>query len=360
MEGNKKQQTDVIDIGKITRSLYARKKLFFIVLPIVFVLSSIYIFSLPRYYTSTVKLAPETDNSLAEGGLSSLASSFGFDIGSMNTSDAIFPELYPELLGTNDFITRFFNVTVEDEACTFKTDYYTYLTTLRKRPWWSPITDFFNGIVKAILPKAEDEETGNTAKNGTGGGNTFNPLHLTKKQNDVAEAIKGSIRCNIDRKTSLITIEVTDQDRRICATIADSIRLKIQELIIDYRTHKARVDVEYYQKLTEEAKADYEKARLAYTHFADGNRNAILESVTSKRDDLEKDMSMKYTNYTTYNGQLQAAVAKLQQRTPSFTLLQGASVPVRPVGPKRVRFIFIMMFLACIGLSGYIFVKDRG
>lgn len=355
-----KQEANIIDISKILRTIYARKKLFLIVLPIVFVLSCVYIFSLPRYYTSTVKLAPETDNSLAEGGLSSLASSFGFDIGSMNTSDAIFPELYPELLGTNDFITKFFTVTVEDEKNTFKTDYYTYLTQLQKRPWWTPVTDFFGGIVKAILPSNEDEVPGSSGNSTANGKNTFNPLHLTKKQNDVAENIKGRIKCNIDRKTSLITIEVTDQDRRICATIADSIRLKIQELIIDYRTHKARVDVDYYTKLTEEAKAEYEKARQRYIRFADGNRNSILESVTSKKDDLENEMSMRYTNYTTYNGQLQAAVAKLQQRTPSFALLQGASIPIKPVGPKRVRFVFIMMFLTCIGLSAYILVKDRG
>ncbi len=356
-----RQETDIIDFGKITQKILARKKLFFIVLPIVFVLSSIYIFSLPRYYTSTVKLAPETDNSLAEGGLGSLASSFGFDVGSMNTSDAIFPELYPELLETNDFVTKFFTATVEDEKNTFKTDYFTYLTTLQKRPWWSPVTDFFGGLVKVLLPKDEEEEgSSGTGSNGAGGSNTFNPLHLSKKQNDVAEAIKGKIRCNIDRKTSLITIDVTDQDRRICATIADSIRLKIQEFIIDYRTRKARVDVEYYTKLTDEARAEYDKARKAYTRFADTNRSLVLESITSKGDDLEKEMSMKYTNYTTYNGQLQAAIAKLQQRTPSFTLLQGASIPVKPVGPKRIRFIFIMMFLASIGLSGYILVKDRG
>ena len=355
-----KQEANIIDLRKITQKILARKKLFYIVLPIVFVLSSIYIFSLPRYYTSTVKLAPETDNSLAEGGLGGLASSFGFDIGSMSTSDAIFPELYPELLGTNDFITKFFTATVEDEKNTFKTDYYTYLTQLQKRPWWSPVTDFFGGILKALLPSSEEEEVSSGAGgNGTGGNNTFNPLHLTKKQNDVAEAIKGKIKCSIDRKTSLITIDVTDQDRRICATIADSIRLKIQEFIIDYRTRKARVDVEYYTKLTEEAKKEYEMARETYTRFADTNRSLVLESITSMGTDLEKEMTMKYTNYTTYNGQLQAAIAKLQQRTPSFTLLQGASIPVKPVGPKRVRFVFIMMFLASIGVCAYILLKYK-
>lgn len=354
------KSSDVIDLNALWHKIWNKRRLFYIVLPIVFVLSCVYIFSMPRYYTSTVKLAPETDNSLAEGGLGGLASSFGFDVGSMSTSDAIFPELYPELLGTNDFITKFFTATVEDEKSTFKTDYYTYLTQLQKGPWWAPVTQFFGGIISSILPKDEEENVSNSAGgNGAGGTNTFNPLHLTKKQNDVAETIKGKIKCSIDRKTSLITIDVTDQDRRICATIADSIRLKIQEFIIDYRTRKARVDVEYYTKLTEEAKEEYEKARKAYTRFADTNRSLILESITSKGDDLEKEMTVKYTNYTTYNGQLQAAVAKLQQRTPSFTLLQGASIPVKPVGPKRVRFVFIMMLLASIGVCAYILVKYK-
>ena len=53
------QKKDVIDLTEVWKLLKTKKKVFFIVLPIVFVLSCLYIFPQPRYYRCSVKLAPE-------------------------------------------------------------------------------------------------------------------------------------------------------------------------------------------------------------------------------------------------------------------------------------------------------------
>ena len=90
-----KKKPEVIDLRVIAKKIWSNKKLFYRVLPIVFILSCIYIFSKPRYYTSDVKLAPEMENSSSGGTLGSIAASFGFDISDIQTSDAITPMLYP-------------------------------------------------------------------------------------------------------------------------------------------------------------------------------------------------------------------------------------------------------------------------
>jgi LPS O-antigen subunit length determinant protein (WzzB/FepE family) len=59
-------------------------------------------------------------------------------------------------------------------------------------------------------------------------------------------------------------------------------------------------------------------------------------------------MQLKYNTYTVLNTQLQAAMAKVQEYTPAFTELQGASVPVKPEGPRRMIFIIGMTFLVCV------------
>ena len=48
----------------------------------------------------------------------------------------------------------------------------------------------------------------------------------------------------------MITITVQDQDKLICATMADTARVKLQDFIIEYRTRKAKTDLDYYTKLT--------------------------------------------------------------------------------------------------------------
>ena len=110
MEENSKKNPEIIDLRILIKKIWANRRLFYKVLPVVFVLSCIYIFSIPRYYTSETKLAPEMDNSMAGGALSSLASTFGFDLDNMQTTDAITPLLYPDLMEDNGFIYGFDSV----------------------------------------------------------------------------------------------------------------------------------------------------------------------------------------------------------------------------------------------------------
>ena len=132
-------------------------------------------------------------------------------------------------------------------------------------------------------------------------------------------------------------------------------RQKLQQFITSYRTNKARTDLEYYKKLTAEAKHIYERARQVYGSYSDANAGVILESYRAKRNDLENDMQLKYNTYTALNNQLQAAKAKVQERTPAFTVIKGADVPVKPSKPKRVIFVLAMTFLAFIGTGLYIY-----
>lgn len=344
MEESKKQ-AEVIDLRAVASKIWKNKKLFYKTLPIAFVLSCVYIFSIPRYYTSDVKLAPELDNGISGGTLGDIASSLGFDISTAQTSDAISPLLYPDLMEDNKFVTNLFNIQVTNKDGDIKDSYYNYLKKHQKKAWWMyPI-----GWIKKMF--SEDD-------NGQGAKGKLDPYHLSKKDDNIAEKIRDNIKLSIDKKTGVITINATDQDPIICKTLGDSIMTRLQDFITDYRTNKARIDVEYYKKLTAETKQEYEKARQRYGSYADANMDIVLESYRSKRDDLENDMQLKFNAYSTMNTQLQAAMAKVQERTPAFTVVKGAAVPVKPAGPKRMIFVAGMLILTFIGTAFYLVRKD--
>lgn len=344
MEESKKQP-EVIDLRVVMSKIWKNKKLFYKTLPIAFVLSCIYILSIPRYYTSDVKLAPELDNGISGGTLGDIASSLGFDISTAQTSDAISPLLYPDLMEDNKFVTNLFGIQVATKDGEVKDNYYNYLKKHQKKTWWS----YLIGWVKNLFPKDD---------NGQGAKGELDPYHLSKKDNNLVEKIRDNIKLSIDKKTGVITINVTDQDPIICKTIADTLMTRLQDFITEYRTNKARVDVEYYKKLTAEAKQEYEKARQRYGSYADANMDIVLESYRAKRDDLENDMQLKFNAYTTMNAQLQAAMAKVQERTPAFTVVKGAAVPVKPAGPKRMIFVAAMLILTFIGTAFHLVRKD--
>lgn len=47
------------------------------------------------------------------------------------------PELYPDLIESNDFLTSLFDVKVKSLDGTINTTYYDYLATKQKYPWWT-------------------------------------------------------------------------------------------------------------------------------------------------------------------------------------------------------------------------------
>lgn len=331
---------EVIDLRDIMSMMWKKKWWYIVILPCVAVLSAMYILNEPQYYETSTTMAPEEDNALSGGGaLSSIASSFGIDLSQAQSSDAISPTIYPELMDDNGFVTNLFNIRVKTADGAVDTTYYSYLRYHRKHSWFDKQQKGVMKFFEKLLPKKENVFKGNTSKE-------FNPYYLSKEDDDLVKGIRKDITIDVDKKTGVISIVTEAEDPLVCQTLADSVRNRLQEFIIQYRTSKARRDVDYYKKLSDEARATYEKTRRKYAEVADENLDVVLETEKSKIEDLENTMQMQYNTYTAMNTQLEAARAKLRMYTPVFTMVQGAAVPIKPAGPKRMLFVLGMMILA--------------
>ncbi len=347
MSDNRKR--DVIDLEKISSRLWSKKKTFFIVWPIVAILSVLWILPEPRFYKCSVSLAPESGGENAMGGLANIASSFGVNVG-VGGSDAIYPELYPELMENNLFVVSLLKVKVKTLDESVSADYYTYMSKHQKKNWLTtPFKKLFKGIGSLFVAPKDGKPSGIKS---------LNPYKLSKYDYDLVEKVKGKITCSVDKKTDVISISVEDQDPQVCATMADSVREHLQNFIIDYRTHKARIDVDHYQALTDSANNEYNKAVAKYSAYCDANQDVMLQIAISERDKLENDMQQKYNTYTAMNTQLEMMKVKLQERTPAFTTLKIASVPTKPAGPKRMMFVLGMLVFSTIITAFWLVRKE--
>ena len=333
------EEESSIDFKAIFGALSKHKLLYIIIVPLSLILGIIYAKSLPKYYKCQVTLAPELGGGSTGGGsLSALASSMGYKVGgSKPDADAITPTLYPDLMNSVDFKTSLFSVKVHRMDSSKVMSYYDYLLYYQKTPWWSKLFS--------------DKDTVRHEK--------VNPFMLTKKQTDIAKVINTNVVCDVDDKTGVITINVTDQDPLIAATMADSVKSRLQTFITKYRTNKARNDLETTKKLCIEAKRRYEKVRQQYGAFCDANQEVILESVRSKQEDLENDMQLQFNNYNALAANLQTAYAKVQAVTPVFTTLQSATVPTEKVEPKGGRIIFLFFIFIFIFITLYVLIKEN-
>lgn len=347
------KEAKVIDFSKLFTDIKKHRKLYYKVLPITFVVSAILMFSIPNYYKCEVMLAPELSRSGSSNSLASLASSFGLKLGSgTSNGEALFPTLYPDLMNNVDFKVSLFQVPVtiegnKDEGEPDRTlSYYNYLSDEQKEPWWSTAISGTIGWLISLFKEPTPQDT------------LVNPFRLTKEQTAIVEAIDEKVICDVDQKTLVITISVKDQNPLICATMADTVKTRLQNFITDYRTSKARVDLDYNRRLYAETKSRYEKARQLYAEFMDANNDVILQTVRQKQTDLENEMQLQYNAYTQIAAQLAAAEAKVQEETPAFTTLQSATVPVKKAGPARAKWCLILLFLAFICTTFWVLNKE--
>ena len=342
------ENKDQIDLLSITKVLWKAKKLYFLTCGIAILIGMIIAFSIPKTYKTKVILAPELSNGMnLSGGLSDIASMVGINIGSNGAIvDALYPELYPEIVSSVPFLTDLFNTKVSTKDGSIKgITLYSYLKDKQKHPWWIKII----GFVKKLFIEKKSTALQNSK---------VNNFMLNKEQDDIAHAIQGIINCNVDKKTNIITISVTTQDALVSASLADTVCCKIQDYIIAYRTKKARNDLNYVQKLCNEAKAQYVKAQEKYSSFSDSNEDLILQSFKAKQDEMENEMQLRYNIYNQCAQQLQLAKAKVQERTPAFTIIEPATVPLKKDGPKRMTILLASIFLAIVSTSIYVLYKD--
>ena len=343
-------------VGQLWADMKKYKMLYVKVLSATFVVAAIIAISIPNYYKCTVKLAPElSGGNKSSGGLASLASSFGVNLGESSAgADAIVPTLYPDLMNSVTFQTSLFPIKVQREGEDSTMTYYDYLKNHQRLPWWSAAMKSVLSMFRSVLPLGSAKNDQSSMFN-----DSINPFRLTKDQSKIVELMGKKVVCDVDNKTMVITIDVIDQDPVIAASVADSVQNRLQDFITVYRTSKARVDLAYNQKLYKETKARYEKARQLYAEYSDANQDIILQTVRQRQTELENEMQLQYNAYTQIAAQLLAAEAKVQQETPAFTMLQPATVPVRKAGPMRSRGCLLVLFLAFIAITLYVWNKEN-
>lgn len=301
------------------------------------VIGTLVAFSIPRVYRSGVMLAPEESPNSLGGSVSSLASMVGLDM-KLGSNDAIYPEIYPEVIRSTEFLTGLFDTPVVTLDGSVKTDYRTYLTKHQRVAWW--------GVPVVWLRDWLRDRKGEAKR---GAGEAVDPARLTLDEDVVARTIDNSIKCLVDKKTEVISIEVTAQDPLVAKTLVDTVTSRLQQYVTDYRTRKARADLAYIEKIYAEAKQQYDAARVQYAAASNSRQDVVMETARIQVKNLENEMQLKLSIYTQVVEQRQLAEANVQKMTPAFTVIKNSTVPVKHANSPK---ILIMLGFVLLGFAG--------
>ena len=311
-------------------------KKFIITITVVFMfLGLISALTMTRIYTSKVTLVPELGKSTSSS-LSSISSMLGLGGMTMGSSaDAYHVTVYPEVVASTPFVAKMFDMRVTDPKKGIDTTLIGYLT--RERFSIGSVIGYVTKPIFSLFSNKEEETKGNE----------LNLFHLTKEQDRIVKTMNKAIQVDVDKKTGETTIQVTMDNPVIAATVADTVCKHLREYIVEYRTRKAREDLENYKKIADESYQRYLKASKAYAYYQDHNRGLILNAVISEGSRLSNELQIASQLYQQMKLQAEMARGKVIDEKPVFAIIQPATVPLLPQN-SRAKVLLIWTFVGFV------------
>ena len=128
-------KTNEINIIELVNKVLKEKKTMLVFITFSLVLGIGYAIGQQKRYTAFVTIAPEANSMGMSQSLSDIAGVIGVDLGSSNTGiDAIYPEIYPNIFASKDFVIKLFNIPVVYKG--EKKTYYNHILKDEKTPYY--------------------------------------------------------------------------------------------------------------------------------------------------------------------------------------------------------------------------------
>ena len=345
------QNTDsemTIDIGKIFKVIKINKWVILIVTIFSTVLGMFIAINIPNEYSSQVQILPELESKDAAGGLSkfkSLAGLAGIDLAGMSGTDAVRPDLYPNILQSTPFLMNVMNMKV-------------YASKYKKTMIMSKFMEenANQELSTRIFGKSDDKEKDMPIINPQT--IPLETIRLDKKQDDLIKDLQKRVGTTLDKKTGVISISAKMQDPVIAATIVRYAQDYLTSYVVNYRTEKTLKDIKFLGERLNEAKRRYDNALYSYSSYQDRNKGLFLNIAKDEGKKLQYEVDLSYNLYSELAKQLEEAKIKVHRETPIFKVLEPAQIPVKKSEPKRSVMVIGFAFLGLILSIFYVLVRN--
>lgn len=348
---NKSSSKDSLEIKELFDTIKQNRRTLYTSALIAFFIGIFFVIFTPRLYKTQVSLLAESSsNSAASGLLSSLGGLSGLDMGSLigldmggSGSVALTPDLYPEVVKSTTFLIEILQQSIylpKKDLTITVSDYLENYTKPNISAWGGFLLNLFNskGEHNPIQPKVEGE-----------------PLSLSQNHIDLINALSDNIEIKVIKsgggltggESKIIKVSVELQDPYVSALIAEKVIASLKEYIINYHTSKAKKDLIFIEARYNEAQTRYYDTQKVLADYDDSNINVILATAHTKRNKLATENSLASNLYKGLAQKLEQSKILVQDRTPVFTVIEPAKIPLRKSKPKTV---FTIISLTLIGL----------
>lgn len=339
-----------IDLVELVKKIKAKYKIVYRSVAIAFLVGVSIVLLTPKQYKTEISLLAESNSNGSANGLlgqlgglsgANLGSLMGLDLNGGAGSDALKPDLYPEIVKSTTFLLEILSDTIEYPKQKKKIPVAEYLSNYTRPSIWGMGAYIIDKLKTKkeedlIFKKIQDE-----------------PLKLNQKQVDLVEALYDIIEVNVIKsgggltggESKIIKVSIELQDPILSAVVAELVVTNLKQYIINYNTGKAIKDLEFIEARYIEAQERYYKTQLAVANFYDSNINVILASVGTNRQRLETENALAASIYNSLAQKLEQSKIIVQDRTPVFTVIEPAKIPLKKSKPKSSLILISMLFI---------------
>ena len=345
-----KEKEEELDLLEIVQILFRKRKTIYKSVGISILFALIIAFSMPREYTVTVTLSPESGTS-SSSSLAGMASMLGLGSISMSNEDALNVSLFPDIMASTPFALELYGMQVRPENSDTTLALHRFMEG-QSKSWFGYLFALPGMAVGGVMSLFGDMEKMAARE-------IPDPFHLTREEEKSLMGIKEMMSAEADKTTGITTISITLQDPVVAAVVADSVVHKLQAYITAYRTKKATEDFNYQEKLYEKSKEEYYRIQREYAAFQDRNQLVTLNAAKVEGERMETQLKLASQIYQQAATQLELLRAKIQEDKPVFAVVEPATVPLKPSAPRKALILVGFMFLAFVGSAAWIlFGKD--
>ena len=348
------QKDDEIDLLALLLKIWEGRRTilkYFIIF--LFIGIFIAIFSKKEYTATSLVLAQESGSS-SGGGLSGLASLAGINLGS-SSGELISPKLYTSIATSIPFQRKMIQVPIQTSQSNTSITYEEYCEKYQKKSVLDIIKKYTIGlpgvIIKAFSSK-DKELTQSTADS------SLEVYSITPKEKELFSLLSDQLQITNNEKDNTISFSFSMEDPVAAAQMLSQAKKTLQETIIEFKTRKAKSQLEFIKKQYEEAEKNFKEKQLRLAAFQDSNRGLITAVPMTRQTQLQSEYNLASNIYIELAKQLENQKIKLQEDTPAFIDIEPVSIPLEKSKPKRGMIIAIWGFLGIVIGIGTIFGRD--
>ena len=183
------------------------------------------------------------------------------------------------------------------------------------------------------------------------------PLVVSKNEYKMMPAVREMVSLSVDKKEGIITLVANAGEPLLAAERALKAQQLLQDEVTRFRIEKSQGELEYIQARYDEAKEEADRYQVALAGTRDRMQNVITTTSNVGKERLQSKYNVANTVYLEMAKQLEQAKMKVKKDTPSFSIIQPVSIPMKPAN-SRAKTLIIWVFLGIVVGCGIVLAKE--